>query len=74
MSFSTWQDFFHMGGYAVYVWVSYGLTLAVLAAVLIAPVFRHRRLRQDMAQRARREQRDSQQPKELEVTDASRTS
>jgi len=24
-------DFFHMGGYAAYVWSCYGLTLAVLA-------------------------------------------
>lgn len=24
------QDFFHMGGYAIYVWPSYGITLLVM--------------------------------------------
>jgi heme exporter protein D len=30
------SDFFAMGGYAWYVWGSYGLTFALLAAELIA--------------------------------------
>jgi heme exporter protein D len=29
------REFFAMGGYAVYVWPSYGLTAVVLAALLI---------------------------------------
>lgn len=57
MYFSNWQEFLHMGGYAFYVWVSYGLTLVVLGAVLIAPWLRHRRLQQELARRERREQR-----------------
>jgi len=28
-------EFFHMGGYAVYVWSSYGLALLVLIALLV---------------------------------------
>lgn len=28
-------DFFHMGGYAIYVWSSYGLALLVLAGLLM---------------------------------------
>lgn len=57
MSFSIWSEFFYMGGYAFYVWLSYGLTLAVLAAVVIAPWRRHRRLQQELLRRARRDQR-----------------
>lgn len=29
-------DFFHMGGYAIYVWSSYGLALLILAGLLVA--------------------------------------
>lgn len=29
-------DFFHMGGYAIYVWSSYGLALLVLVGLLLA--------------------------------------
>ena len=32
------QEFFNMGGYAFYVWTSYGLTLIVLLANIIIPV------------------------------------
>ena len=31
------QEFFHMGGYAFYVWSSYGLTALVLIANFISP-------------------------------------
>ena len=34
----TMQEFFAMGGYAFYVWTSYGLTLVVLLANIIIPV------------------------------------
>ena len=42
MSFSSLSDFFHMGGYALYVWVSYALTLIVLGSVLFGQLRRHR--------------------------------
>jgi heme exporter protein D len=32
------QEFFAMGGYAIYVWPAYGLTLIVLLANIIIPV------------------------------------
>ncbi|MEX2353861.1 MAG: heme exporter protein CcmD [Gammaproteobacteria bacterium] len=37
-------EFFQMGGYAVYVWTSYGLTLLVLCINGILPVRRERNL------------------------------
>jgi heme exporter protein D len=32
------QEFFAMGGYAFYVWTSYGITLVVLLANVIIPI------------------------------------
>ena len=60
MSFSSWSEFFHMGGYAFYVWTAYGLTLAVLSGAVLSSLRRHRRLRRELARRERREQRQSE--------------
>ncbi|MEZ5584684.1 MAG: heme exporter protein CcmD [Candidatus Competibacteraceae bacterium] len=57
MSFSSWTEFFHMGGYALYVWLSYGITLAVLGMVILALLLRHRQLKRDLEQRTRRQRR-----------------
>jgi heme exporter protein D len=32
MNWASWSDFFAMGGYATYVWGSYLVTFAILAA------------------------------------------
>lgn len=58
MSFSSWSEFFYMGGYALYVWLAYGVTLAVLSVLVLAPLWRYRRLRQDIARRRRLQQRE----------------
>jgi len=39
-------EFIHMGGYAPYVWSSYGIALLVVAANVMQPWLRHRSLRQ----------------------------
>ncbi len=36
------QEFFAMGGYGLYVWTSYGLTLVVLLANIIIPVIQRK--------------------------------
>jgi len=36
----------HMGGYADYVWSSYGLALLVVVGNVVWPWLRHRRMRQ----------------------------
>jgi len=38
------SEFLHMGGYAVYVWSSYGLTMLVLFLNYILPVKREKNL------------------------------
>ncbi len=42
-------DFWQMGGYAAYVWPSFGLTLLVLAVHAWWPWWRGRRLRRELA-------------------------
>jgi heme exporter protein D len=51
------REFFHMGGYAFYVWTSYGLAFIVLLANLLNPLLHERRLWRDLARRMRRAQR-----------------
>ena len=51
----TVSEFFHMGGYAFYVWTSYGLTLIVLLANVVAPLRQRRKILADLARRERRE-------------------
>lgn len=38
------HDFWAMGGYGAYVWSSYGLTMVVLFANVLAPYWRLRRV------------------------------
>ncbi|ROR29481.1 heme exporter protein CcmD [Inmirania thermothiophila] len=47
-------EFFHMGGYAFYVWTSYALAALVLAANVVSILRRERRVREQLARRARR--------------------
>jgi heme exporter protein D len=45
------STFFHMGGYALYVWPAYGLTLLVLAANVLMPLWRERDVRRRLVRR-----------------------
>ena len=42
------QEFFHMGGYAFYVWPAYALALVVLTGQLWAAVRRRKKLIRDI--------------------------
>jgi heme exporter protein D len=42
MNWQSWSDFLAMGGYGVYVWGSYGVTL-VLMALEVALLFNRKR-------------------------------
>jgi heme exporter protein D len=42
MNWASWSDFFAMGGYALYVWGSYGVTLGLLATEVMLLVIRKR--------------------------------
>ena len=42
MNWASWSDFFAMGGYALYVWGAYGVTLGLLVTEVILLVMRKR--------------------------------
>ncbi len=52
----NWSEFFAMGGYGVYVWVSWGIALAVLAAIAIIARMRHKQELNKLKQLAELEQ------------------
>ncbi len=45
MNWGSFQAFLEMGGYAGYVWGSFGVTAACIAVELALLIMRHRRLR-----------------------------
>jgi heme exporter protein D len=51
----TLEHFFSMGGYAFYVWTSYGIALAVLLLNVILPLRRNAWVRKDIARALRQE-------------------
>ncbi|MBE9564165.1 MAG: heme exporter protein CcmD [Proteobacteria bacterium] len=40
----NWSEFFHMGGYAFFVWTSYALTLIVIVANIVAPIVQRKKV------------------------------
>lgn len=55
MNFSSFSEFIAMGNHGVYVWTSYGISLAVLILNVALPIMARRRYLQDEARRMRRE-------------------
>ena len=44
MNWQSWSDFFAMGGYALYVWGAYALTMVVMVSEVVLLVLRRRSL------------------------------
>lgn len=59
MQWNSFSEFISMGGYGVYVWGSYGVTLVLLAAELLSLRARKRRV----AQTARLAELQTRNPK-----------
>ena len=53
----TLSEFLHMGGYAFYVWTSYGLTTVVLLWNVLAPVVQRKQILRQLALKQKRAQR-----------------
>ena len=51
------SEFLHMGGYAFFVWTSYGVATIILIANIIAPMRRKKALMRTINRNLRREQR-----------------
>ena len=56
MAFDTLNDFFAMGGHAIYVWTSWGLTLALLVGLVVHAFQERRQLMRQLQRQARREE------------------
>jgi heme exporter protein D len=56
VSFESFGDFLAMGGHGLYVWLSYGLTLAVVVLNVFAPISGRRRYLREQADVERRRQ------------------
>ena len=52
----NWSEFFHMGGYAFFVWTSYGETLIVIVANIVAPVMQRKKIIARIKRAIKREQ------------------
>lgn len=44
MQFDSWSAFWNMGGYAFYVWLSFGVAFVSMLALGITSAMRHKRL------------------------------
>ncbi len=51
------SEFFHMGGYAFYVWTSFGLTAILLVGLVVWASLAHKRELARISRRLRREKR-----------------
>ncbi len=54
--FDSLAAFFHMGGYAVYVWSAYGIFAVLMAANLIQPRLARRKFLRQLRARLEREE------------------
>ena len=57
----NWADFFHMGGYAYYVWPAWGLTAIVLLWQYAQPKLLNKKLKNDIRRQIAREKKLKEQ-------------
>ena len=57
MQFNSFADFINMGGYGFYVWLSYGVTSALLITLIFSSLSNHKKVLQNIATRQKREQK-----------------
>lgn len=57
MQFDSISDFFHMGGYAFYVWLAYGVTFSCLFALIYQSSRQKHKVLKQIAQKLAREER-----------------
>ncbi len=57
MQFDSLQDFFRMGGYAVFVWLAFGISFSSLALLIYFSATKERKILKHIATKLDREQR-----------------
>ncbi|NMH59313.1 heme exporter protein CcmD [Alteromonas ponticola] len=60
MQFESLQTFFQMGGYAFYVWLSFGVTLFAMVALVIQSLLQRKQLLKQVLKEQRRRERIKQ--------------
>lgn len=53
------SEFFNMGGYAFYVWTSYGLALLVMLIIFFRPMLTYRQVLRDLRNKFRQQDRQN---------------
>jgi len=56
----TASEFFNMGGYAFFVWSSYGISAVVLAWIFISPIFNKKNIIKELRIKYRQQERQQQ--------------
>ncbi|MDO6564017.1 heme exporter protein CcmD [Amphritea sp. 1_MG-2023] len=59
MNFESFAEFIDMGGHGLYVWLSYGIALAVMVINVVNPLMHKRQIFSEQARRLRREKQKS---------------
>lgn len=67
LHFSSWSAFFAMGGYGLFVWISFGSSLFLLALLWWFSQRSHRQLFSQLAAKQAREQRIAQQQQQQSI-------
>lgn len=57
---SSIEEFFHMGGYAFYVWTSYGLALFILVLIFVMPMLTKKQIIRELRMKYRQQERQQQ--------------
>lgn len=57
MAFSSFSEFFAMGGYGFYVWLAYGVSLLSVVLLVVNSVNQRKKIFAQVQQRLQREQR-----------------
>lgn len=57
MQFDSWQSFWAMGGYGLYVWLSFGVTFGVMIIMAFTSFKQHKSLLKNVLAEKERQQR-----------------
>lgn len=60
MHFQSMAEFWAMGGYGLFVWLSFGITYALIAVLVGYSHYQHKQFKRQLAKRLAREQRVKQ--------------
>lgn len=52
----NWQEFWAMGGYALYVWSAWGITLITMVWLMVSTLYKKKALTESLKRKIRREQ------------------